>query len=281
MDRRDAIPTRRTVRSRDGTEIACFCSGTGPMLVAVHGASTDHTTWNRVLPWLEPRVRVVAIDRRGRGDSGDHPDWDIEREFEDVAAVVDALAGELPAESGAGVDVMGHSFGATVALGAASLTGNVRRLVLYEADSSFEQNAYPRGAVERIAALVREDRREEALETLYREIVLMSEEALAAYRQAPTWPARVAAVHTAVRELAVPFADTGVAPERARSVTVPTLLLVGSESPPYIQRAVTTLATAMPNAQVSVLRGQEHMATYEAPEAFAERVSTFLRAPER
>src|SRR5690606_12279759 len=112
MGHRDASPTRHTVRSRDGTDIALFRSGTGPPLVAVHGATTDHTSWNRVLPWLEPRVSVVAIDRRGRGDSGDHPDWDIEREFEDVAAVVDGLA----AESGSGVELVGHSFGATVAL---------------------------------------------------------------------------------------------------------------------------------------------------------------------
>jgi len=274
---RDAPPTRHTVRSRDGTAIATFRSGTGPPLVAVHGGTADHTSWNRVLPWLEPHVSVVAVDRRGRGGSGDHPDWDIEREFEDVAAVVDALA----AETGAEVDLMGHSFGASVALGSATVTRNVRRLVLYEADSSFEQDAYPPGVVERIARLVRDDQREEALEALFREIVHMSEEAFAAYRQLPIWPVRVAAVHTALRELAVPFAETCVAPERARMVTAPTLLLVGSESPPFIQRAIASLAAALPNAKVSVLDGQAHMATYDAPQTFAERVLAFLEAAER
>lgn len=277
MDHRDATPTRQTVRSRDGTEIATFRSGSGPPLVAVHGGTADHTSWNRVLPWLEPHVSVVAVDRRGRGGSGDHPDWDIEREFEDVAAVVDALA----AETGAAVDLMGHSFGASVALGSATVTRNVRRLVLYEADSSFEQDAYPPGVVERIARLVRDDQREEALEALFREIVHMSEEAFAAYRQLPIWPVRVAAVHTALRELAVPFAETCVAPERARMVTAPTLLLVGSESPPFIQRAIASLAAALPHAEVSVLDGQAHMATYDAPQTFAERVLAFLEAAAR
>src|SRR5690606_29130369 len=113
MGHRDASPTRHTVRSRDGTDIATFRSGTGPPLVAVHGGTADHTSWNRVLPWLQRHVGVVAVERRGGGGSGDHPDWDIEREVEDVAADVDALA----AETGAEVDLMGHSFGASVALG--------------------------------------------------------------------------------------------------------------------------------------------------------------------
>jgi pimeloyl-ACP methyl ester carboxylesterase len=272
-----SAPTRHTVRSRDGTEIAFFRSGTGPPLVAVHGATTDHTTWNWVLPWLEPHVSVVTIDRRGRGDSGDHPDWDIEREFEDVAAVVDTLA----AETGSGVDLMGHSFGASVALGAATVTRNVRRLVLYEADSSFEQDAYPSGVVERIARLVQEGKREQALETLFREIVHMSEEAFAAYRQLPIWPVRIATVHTVLRELAVPFAETALAPERARTVTATTLLLAGSESPPFIEQAAAALAAALPNVRVSELEGQAHTAIYDAPEMFAERVLAFLKAGDR
>lgn len=93
--------------------------------------------------------------------------------------------------------------------------------------------------------------------------------------------ARVAAVHTSVRELAVPFADTGVAPDCVRSMTLPALLLVGGESPPSIRRAVSTLAAVMPNARVSVLQGRQHMAVYEAPQLFAERVITSPEAGER
>ena len=265
-------PSRHTVRSRDGTEIAYFRSGTGPPLVAVHGATADHTAWNLLLPYLEPHVSVMAVDRRGRGGSGDHPEWDLEREFEDVAAVVDAVA----AETGGPVDLLGHSFGGAIALGGATLTPNVRRLALYEPVTRAEHDAKPADVVERIDRLVRDGKREEALETMFREIVLMSEEAFAAYRQLPIWPARVAIAHTLPRELGVSLTDTTIEAERVAALRVPTLLL-GGDSPPGPKTSVARLSETLPNARVSVLEGQEHMAIYDAPETFAERLLGFLR----
>ena len=116
------------VASRDGTEIAVWSSGQGPPLVLVHGAVADHTRWRPLLPYLEPHVTVHAMDRRGRGASGDAPGYAIEREFEDVAAVVDAVA----EASGSATDLYGHSFGGLCAFGGATLTASVGRLVLYE-----------------------------------------------------------------------------------------------------------------------------------------------------
>jgi pimeloyl-ACP methyl ester carboxylesterase len=95
------------VVSRDGTEIAYWTSGEGPPLVLVHGAPDDHTRWHPLLPYLESHATVHAMDRRGRGASGDAPGYHLAREFEDVAAVVDAVA----EASGSAVDVYGHSFG--------------------------------------------------------------------------------------------------------------------------------------------------------------------------
>jgi pimeloyl-ACP methyl ester carboxylesterase len=95
------------VVSRDGTEIAYWTSGDGPPLVLVHGAPADHTRWRPLLPYLESHATVHAMDRRGRGASGDAPDYHLAREFEDVAAVVDAVA----EASRSAVDVYGHSFG--------------------------------------------------------------------------------------------------------------------------------------------------------------------------
>jgi pimeloyl-ACP methyl ester carboxylesterase len=92
----------RTV-SRDGTEIAWWTSGHGPPLVLVHGTPADHTRWRPLLPYFEPQVTVHAMDRRGRGASGDGPEYDLAREYEDVAAVVDAVA----EASGAPVDLYG------------------------------------------------------------------------------------------------------------------------------------------------------------------------------
>ena len=100
-----------------------FSTGGGPPLILVHGASADHTTFRVVGPRFAERFTVHAIDRRGRGASGDGPAYAIEREYEDVAAVAETLA----AGSGTAVAVFGHSYGGRCALGAALLTGTIRR----------------------------------------------------------------------------------------------------------------------------------------------------------
>ncbi len=115
---------RGTVTSVDGTPIAYWRSGEGPPLVQVHEAPADHGRWAPVLPAFEQRFTVCAVDRRGRGGSGDSEDHAIEREFEDIAAVVDSL--------GEPANVLGHSYGVLCALEAALLTRNVLKLVLYE-----------------------------------------------------------------------------------------------------------------------------------------------------
>jgi hypothetical protein len=86
--------TLTRVISRDGTEIAYWTTGDGPPLVLVHGTTADHTRWRPLLPYLEPHATVHAMDRRRRGGSGDRPDYELAREYEDVAAVVDAVAEE-------------------------------------------------------------------------------------------------------------------------------------------------------------------------------------------
>src|SRR5262245_53260837 len=116
------------VTSRDATKIAVFVSGHGRPLVLVPGTTSDHTTWRFVVPLLEPHVAVYAVDRRGGGDSGDAKEYSLEMEWIDVAAVVDAAA----AQAGGPVDLLGHSYGGNVAYGAAGVTTNVRKLVLYE-----------------------------------------------------------------------------------------------------------------------------------------------------
>jgi pimeloyl-ACP methyl ester carboxylesterase len=111
------------VCSPDGTRIACWRSGSGEPLVLVHGTTADHRRWARVLPHLEAHFTVFAVDRRGRGASGDARDYRIEREFEDVVAVVAAIGGP--------VTLLGHSYGGICAMEAALRTSAVRRLILY------------------------------------------------------------------------------------------------------------------------------------------------------
>src|SRR5207253_8337452 len=113
------------VKSRDGTPIAYERAGSGPPLVLVHGSTSDHdTAYRYVIPMLERYFTVRALDRRGRGDSGDGPAYRLERELDDVVAVIES-AGEP-------VKLFGHGFGALLALEASLRTADVRTLGLCE-----------------------------------------------------------------------------------------------------------------------------------------------------
>jgi pimeloyl-ACP methyl ester carboxylesterase len=265
--------TMTRVVSRDGTQIADWTSGQGPPLVLVHGTTADHTRWRPLLPYLEPHVSVHAMDRRGRGASGDAPAYELAREFEDVAAVVDAVA----AASGSAVDVLGHSHGGICAFGATALTSHIGRLVLYEGwpVPNPEAFALPAGVEERMDALVGQGQREAALELMFREVVQMPDEEFTIYRALPAWPARIAAAHTITREVR---AELGAVldPAEAASMTVPTLLLVGGDSPEFLRADYETVAAALPDAQVIILDGQQHIAIDLIPEAFASHVLGFL-----
>jgi pimeloyl-ACP methyl ester carboxylesterase len=268
----EATPTR--VTSRDGTAIACWTSGQGPPLVVVHGASADHTRWRPLLPYLEPHATVHALDRRGRGASGDAPVYDLAREFEDVVAVVDAAA----EASGTPVDLYGHSFGGLCAFGGATLTANIGRLVLYEGWPPVDPGArgLPPGVGERLDALLAEGDRDAVVETLFREVVRMPEAELTALRAQPAWPARVAAAHTIARELrAIP--QVPFDPARAAGIAVPTLLLTGSDSRDPFAADIGAVAAALPDARVEVLDGHQHVADILAPDLFAHHVVAFLR----
>jgi pimeloyl-ACP methyl ester carboxylesterase len=265
--------TNTRVVSRDGTEIGYWTSGDGPPLVLVHGTTADHTRWAPVLKYLEPHVTVHAMDRRGRGGSGDAAEYDVVREFEDVAAVVDAVA----ETSGTAVDLLGHSFGGFCAFGAATLTSNIRKLVLYEGwpAPNPEALAIPPSLQERIDALLAEGERERALEVFFREVVRMPDHEFERYRTLPAWQTRIAAAHTITRE------DRGHAgwafdPEAAKKITVPALLMVGGDSPPAMQADYQTVAAALPDAQITVMEGQQHIAIDLIPEEFARRVLAFL-----
>ena len=259
------------VISRDGTAIAYWRSGHGRPLVLVHGTSADHTRWQPVLELFEADATVYAMDRRGRGDSGDAEGYSIEREFEDVVAVVDAVA----EQTGQPVDLFGHSYGAVCSLEAARLTPNVRKLVLYEPPT--EMGPFPAGLIERLGALLADDRRDEVLQTFFREVVGMSDDQLTSFRALPVWPARVAAAHTVVRELAV-AASIRFDPSRFEALSVPALVLAGSDSPDFLRNSTATVASTLPNCQVAVLDGQQHVAMDTAPHLLVDTVNAFLNA---
>ena len=265
--------SQQSVASKDGTPIAYWTSGNGPPLVLVHGTPADHTRWRPLLPYLESHTTVHAMDRRGRGCSGDGEEYTLEREYEDVAAVVDAVA----EASGSAVAVYGHSHGGICAFGGATLTSNIRKLVLYEGwpVPNPEVYALPAEVEQRMDALLAEGARDAVVETLFRHFELMSEEDLAAFRAAPSWPGRVAAAHTITRELRSEGRAT-LDPQSAAKITMPVLLLVGEQSSDPAKAQVEVVAAALPDARIEVLEGQEHVADVLVPAGFAEQLMAFL-----
>jgi pimeloyl-ACP methyl ester carboxylesterase len=252
------------VASSDGTRIAYRRSGEGPPLVLVHGTTGAHWSFNFLVPTLVGRFTVYAIDRRGRGDSGDRVEYAIEREFEDVAAVVDSI--DEPAS------LFGHSYGATVALGAALIARNLHRLVVYEPAAGVTGVASE--DLERIEDLVARGERDEALVHALRSFGLAPEE-VEELRAAPSWSARVAGAHSVAREVRAEEAYR-VDPEQFRGLTAPVLLLLGEKSPDWAPEGTERIRAVLPDARVAMLPGQGHMATVTAPELVADELARFL-----
>jgi pimeloyl-ACP methyl ester carboxylesterase len=259
----------QTVRSRDGTTIAFWRSGDGPPLLLVHGATADHsTTWRFVLPELERRFTVYAMDRRGRGGSGDSSQYDLQREAEDVAAVIGSVGGP--------VNVVGHSYGALCALEAALIAPNLRRLVLYEGVPIMGADLYRPGTVESVEEIFEKGDVEGALLALLRDVVEASPEDIEMLRsQEDAWARRLRNTPTMPRELR---AEQRYVFERIRfgNMRAPTLLLVGGDSPPRERQNARAIGAALADARVAILPGQQHTAMYSAPADFVDALGRFL-----
>lgn len=261
-----AAPATGYATSADGTHIGYERSGEGPPLVLVHGTSADRTRWAPVLPQLQQRFTVYAVDRRGRGLSGDTDPYALEREFEDIASVVDSI--------GEPVDLLGHSFGALCAMEAALRSRHIRRLVLYEPYFRTAVRLYQGDPRTRLKEMLERGDRDGLLVTFFREVVGISEVEVEAMRAAPSWAGRLAAAHTVPRE----FADEDYVLDATRfeSLSAPVLLLAGSESPPALRAATEAAHAALPSSRVVVMQGQSHVANTTAPELFARLVVDFL-----
>lgn len=235
----------------------------------IHGGISDRTYWAPVVPALAQRCTVLSVDRRGRGASGDAASYAIEREFDDVAAVVDAV--------GEPAHLLGHSDGGICALEAALRTGNLATLILYEPPLGLNGPAgIPTSFIEQLDALIAAGERDQATELMMREIVGLLTELLAELRaDAAAWQPMVDCVHTLPREMRSVSAFTFNA-ARYRALDVPTVLLAGADSPPELRVGVGLVRDAVDGARVVTMRGVDHEAVTTGPDVLTATLTDLL-----
>jgi pimeloyl-ACP methyl ester carboxylesterase len=258
----------KTVASLDGTSIAFERGGDGPPIIFVFGAFSDHKRAVPLASALQPRFTTYVYDRSGRGSSGDHQPYAVQREIEDIDALI--------RDAGGPVLVFGHSSGATLALHAAASGSNITEMVLYEppfvVDSSRPRP--PADLAAQIVQLVSSDRRGAAVELFQLKGVGLSEEVVVQLRNAPNRPGLEAMAHTLVYD-ALLTGDSSLPEELVGSVMTPTLVVSGEASPPFLQNAARAVADALPNGEHRSLPGQTHDIM---PEVTAPIIEAFFTA---
>jgi pimeloyl-ACP methyl ester carboxylesterase len=258
-----------TAHSRDDTPIAYWRSGSGPPLLLVHGVIADHvTTWRYVLPKLEQHFTVYAMDRRGRGASGDSPSHSLQQEAEDVAAVIDAI--------GEPMFVFGHSYGAVCAFEAALLTPCVRRLVLYEGIPLRGADYYRTGTIEELESLRDSRDLDRLVVTMLRDVASVPAREIDILRlQTDSWARRLANSVSMPRELRAEQQFVFDA-QRYTQLRMPILFLVGGDSPDSELVNARSVAATLADARVTVMPGQQHIAMHTNPALFLDSFVPFL-----
>ncbi|WP_187281267.1 alpha/beta fold hydrolase [Nonomuraea sp. C10] len=258
-----------TAVSADGTAIAYDRHGSGPAVVLVHGAfaGRGHPTLAGVAAGLAPWFTVYEYDRRGRGGSGDTSPYAVEREIEDLAAVVGAAGGRAM--------VFGGSSGGALALEAAARLPEVTKLAVWEPPYHVTADApvLPHDFAARLDALVREGRRGDAAELFMVAAAEVPREAVALMRADPSWPEVEAVAHTLAYEAAVMGPGNALPAARLAEVTQPALVMNGDAGPAWMAAAARAVAGRVPGAVHRVLEGQAHAV---APEALLPELLEFF-----
>mgnify|MGYP001255540428 CR=1 FL=1 len=233
-----------TVTSKDGTCIVFDKSGHGPPIILVVGAFNDRATGAPLAQFLKRRFTVFNYDRRGRGESGDTAPYTVEREIEDLQALI--------AQAGGSACVFGYSSGAILALRAASDGLAISQLALYDPPPT---GAKAGQLAPQLTELITAGRRGEAVELFQTEAVGIPAAVVAQMRNAPFRPALEKMAHTLIYESTILQAlPTGL----IASVRVPTLIIDGEKSPEVMRQAAQSLAEALPNGRYRTLEGQTH-----------------------
>lgn len=277
----------KTVTSKDGTKIAYDQAGAGPTVILVTGAlgTRSDMTQNPLVKGLESHFTVIDYDRRGRGDSGDTPPYAVEREIEDIEALIDGAGGSAY--------VYGLSSGATLALEAARvLPSKIKKLALYEPPFIIDDSRppLPTDYVEQLNAAIAAGDPGDAVEIFMTKALLIPAEFVAMMRNAPMnqsfpegqkppeWSDMEKVAHTLAYDGLIVrdyLAGKPLPPGRWATVPARTLVIVGGNSEPFFHDGAQALVDAMPHAQRRILEGQDHAVN---PAVLAPVVAEFFRA---
>jgi len=222
-----------------------------------------------MFPLLASKFTTCAMDRRGRGASGDSAEYSLAKEAEDIAAVVNSRPGP--------VLVFGHSYGGVAALEATFLTDRISKLMLYE-PPLHEPVGNNLALASRIEELIKKGELEQAFIAFQTEIVKQSPEEIARMKARPTWVGLVATITVHPRQMRALSAYQFDA-SRMQSVEMPTLLLIGAETPsPSAKQSIAALRESLPNPTLAILDRQEHNAMDGGRELLANAIIKFASA---
>jgi pimeloyl-ACP methyl ester carboxylesterase len=244
-----------TLTSKDTTTIAYDKHGTGPAVLLVDGALCTRSFGSKpeLVKLLAQHFTVYSYDRRGRGDSGDTRPYAVEREVEDLDALI--------AEAGGAACLYGHSSGAALALEAALRLGDrVTKLAMYEApynDADDARRAW-REYIEQLTELLAAGRRGDAV-ALFMRLAGVPADQIEGSRHAPVFAALEAVAPTLAYDHTALLGEDGSVPaKRAARLNIPALVMNGGASLPFMYDTAQALSTAIPHARLRTLEGQTH-----------------------
>jgi pimeloyl-ACP methyl ester carboxylesterase len=240
-----------SVASKDGTIITYDRMGQGEPVILVSGAMADRQANVPRAEVLRQYFTIFNYDRRGRGASGDTPPYAVEREIEDIDAVIGAAGGSA--------FLLGSSSGAVLSLKAAASGLAIRKLAIWDAPYILEGSRPrpPADSVKTLIDLVAAGRRGDAVEFFLTEIVGLPQETVADARGQPGWPAQEALAHTLAYDATI-LDDYSLPTASAARVKMPTLVMAGGADLPWIRESAQALAELIPGAKTHFLDGQGH-----------------------